>query len=240
MSDREVMQQALDALENLGKHTSERKCDEAITALRAALEQQDEPVVEPEETYKAVPMKTVRTGVVTWDKQAEPVAVRTPGQTRTQAFVLAEREACAQLCDRFANRMMSAEECADAIRARGQQAEPVDKALTNAEPQVDKEQAESGLDAVLAEREACAQLCEEVGRHHDSQRADLAFDLAQAIRWRRVLRHPQQAEPVWELGVAGRLSAEASALAGCERRSEPEANHATQNCSNDTANDGGA
>jgi hypothetical protein len=31
-----------------------------------------------------------------------------------------EREACAGLCDRFANRMMSAEECADAIRERGQ------------------------------------------------------------------------------------------------------------------------
>lgn len=30
-----------------------------------------------------------------------------------------EREACAGLCDRFANRMMSAEECAAAIRARG-------------------------------------------------------------------------------------------------------------------------
>jgi len=34
--------------------------------------------------------------------------------------VQAEREACAGLCDRFANRMMTAEECADAIRARGQ------------------------------------------------------------------------------------------------------------------------
>jgi len=33
--------------------------------------------------------------------------------------VAREREACAELCDRFANRMMSAEECADAIRARG-------------------------------------------------------------------------------------------------------------------------
>jgi len=31
-----------------------------------------------------------------------------------------EREECAQLCDRFANRMMSAEECAAAIRARGE------------------------------------------------------------------------------------------------------------------------
>ena len=30
----------------------------------------------------------------------------------------AEIEACAGLCERFANRMMSAEECADAIRAR--------------------------------------------------------------------------------------------------------------------------
>ena len=29
-----------------------------------------------------------------------------------------EREACAGLCDRFANRMRDAEECADAIRAR--------------------------------------------------------------------------------------------------------------------------
>jgi hypothetical protein len=38
--------QALDALENLGRHTSERECDEAITALRAALAQQAEPVVE--------------------------------------------------------------------------------------------------------------------------------------------------------------------------------------------------
>jgi hypothetical protein len=36
-----------------------------------------------------------------------------------QKAVLAEREACAGLCDRFANRMMTAEECAEAIRARG-------------------------------------------------------------------------------------------------------------------------
>lgn len=32
----------------------------------------------------------------------------------------AECEACVELCDRFANRMMSAKECADAIRARKQ------------------------------------------------------------------------------------------------------------------------
>lgn len=31
-----------------------------------------------------------------------------------------ERDACAGMCDRFANRMMSAEECAAAIRSRGQ------------------------------------------------------------------------------------------------------------------------
>ena len=37
-----------------------------------------------------------------------------------QRAMQAEREECAALCDRFANRMMSAEECADAIRARGQ------------------------------------------------------------------------------------------------------------------------
>ena len=43
-----------------------------------------------------------------------------PYMQRFAALVRAdERESCAQLCDRFANRMMTAEECADAIRARG-------------------------------------------------------------------------------------------------------------------------
>jgi hypothetical protein len=43
----------------------------------------------------------------------------TNGEIQDAALVAAaEREACAGLCDRFANRMMSAEECADAIRAR--------------------------------------------------------------------------------------------------------------------------
>ena len=43
------------------------------------------------------------------------------GLRRFAALVAsAEREACAGLCERFAKRMMSAEECADAIRARGQ------------------------------------------------------------------------------------------------------------------------
>lgn len=48
-------------------------------------------------------------------------AVKTPTDLeRFAALARAdEREACAQLCDRFANRMMTAEECADAIRARG-------------------------------------------------------------------------------------------------------------------------
>lgn len=40
-------------------------------------------------------------------------------QTGCEAGRRSERESCAQLCDRFANRMMTAEECADAIRARG-------------------------------------------------------------------------------------------------------------------------
>ena len=31
-----------------------------------------------------------------------------------------EREECAKLCQRFSDRLMSAGECADAIRARGQ------------------------------------------------------------------------------------------------------------------------
>jgi len=38
--------QALDALENLGWHGSERECDEAIKSLERALAQQAEPVVD--------------------------------------------------------------------------------------------------------------------------------------------------------------------------------------------------
>lgn len=46
MTDREVMRQALDVLEDLHEHHPS-KCDEPINALRAALAQQAEPVVEP-------------------------------------------------------------------------------------------------------------------------------------------------------------------------------------------------
>jgi hypothetical protein len=61
------------------------------------------------------------------------------------------------------------------------------------------------------------------------------------IQWsqleRLVALAKQQADPVWELGVAGRLSAEATALASRERRTKPEPDHTTKNCSNDTADD---
>ena len=41
------------------------------------------------------------------------------GEDEKLEFVAAhEREECAKLCQRFSNRMMSAGECADAIRAR--------------------------------------------------------------------------------------------------------------------------
>ena len=67
-------------------------------------------------------MKTViemvrAAGFPKWDDH-EPVTVDM--YARFADLVRAdEREACAGLCDRFANRMMSAQECADAIRARG-------------------------------------------------------------------------------------------------------------------------
>ena len=42
------------------------------------------------------------------------------GEDEKLEFVAAhEREECAKLCQRFSNRMMSAGECVDAIRARG-------------------------------------------------------------------------------------------------------------------------
>ena len=68
-------------------------------------------------------MKTVSemvraAGFPRWDDH-EPVTVDM--YARFADLIRAdEREACAGLCDRFANRMMSAQECADAIRARGQ------------------------------------------------------------------------------------------------------------------------
>ena len=41
------------------------------------------------------------------------------GEDEKLEFAMAhEREECAKLCQRFSNRMMSAGECADAIRAR--------------------------------------------------------------------------------------------------------------------------
>jgi len=59
MSDLEkAARQALDALENFGKHTSERECDEAITALRAALAQQAEPV--------ELADKAINVAITTW------------------------------------------------------------------------------------------------------------------------------------------------------------------------------
>lgn len=62
-----------------------------------------------------------------WDEddlttQGNPFADGTPAYWAWEGWsagVKTEREACAGLCDRFANRMMSAEECAAAIRARG-------------------------------------------------------------------------------------------------------------------------
>ena len=50
-------------------------------------------------------------------------------------------------------------------------------------------------------------------------------------------RPQQQAEPVWELGVAGRLSAEATTLASREGRSEPEPDHSTKNSGHHAAGD---
>ena len=42
------------------------------------------------------------------------------GEDEKLEFAMAhEREECAKLCQRFSNRMMSAGECVDAIRARG-------------------------------------------------------------------------------------------------------------------------
>ena len=67
---------ALDALENLGWHGSERECDEAITALRAALKQA-EPVVDYTLLHDVAEKDGVRAALELKDKlkqQAEPVS----------------------------------------------------------------------------------------------------------------------------------------------------------------------
>ena len=133
-------------------------------------------------------------------------------------------------------------ETVDALRAAlSQQAEPVvcvcgDPTSLGIVHRTDRpcyaQQAEP--DAVLAEREACANIAREVGTNTlpEDFALDRCYEIESAIRARG-----QQAEPVWELGVAGRLSAEAAALAGCERRSEPEPDHTTENAGHHTAGD---
>jgi hypothetical protein len=157
--------QALDALKLHGEqypHMVKGYCFDAITVLEDALAQQAEPVVEPvTEAVEPVDIKALaakaglpmawisENGVIQWSqlerlvalafplhssaKQAEPVQVEPVADA-----VLAEREACAQLCADYTEwcrqwgqdsnhtaAEAAAEECADAIRARGQQAEPV-------------------------------------------------------------------------------------------------------------------
>jgi len=154
MTDLEkAARQALDALENEWFWPTPRFAIDAIDALRAALAQQ----------------------------QAEPVAV------------LAEREACANIAREVGTNTLPEDfaldrcyEIESAIRARGQQAEPhkpaidadngqsmtqakpvVDKALTNTEPQVDKEQAKPGVESMLRAGKFCDANCTAIDHHAD-------------------------------------------------------------------------
>jgi len=140
----QAARQALDALENIGKHISKRECDEAIDALRAALAQQAEPVAwglfskhpvdnewvlqhpvrfskEDANSDRAMYEKTtvldVRPLYASPQQQAEPVV----------DAVLAEREACAKVaqetvCDTHipTGYEIYGTRVAAAIRARGQ------------------------------------------------------------------------------------------------------------------------
>ena len=113
---REAAQQALEALEYDGL----LKKRQAITALRAALAQQAEPVVgiiEPrieEDSRQTLD-----------DAMQQPRAMAQAYESGYNAGVAHEREACAQACEaRFMGDMtredMEARRCAAAIRARGE------------------------------------------------------------------------------------------------------------------------
>jgi hypothetical protein len=88
----QAARQALDAIDDIPSYLQLTALIPHIETLRAALAQQAEqvqaePVVEPDETYKAVPLKAVRTGVVIWDKQAEPVAWTTMPDADDWTFI---------------------------------------------------------------------------------------------------------------------------------------------------------
>ena len=135
--ERAVMQQALEAL----KYLHEEKCDymrrnnlgdplredaarlalPAITALRAALAQQEEPVW----MHPWPPVRAQQAEPQTIDEALQqPRAMAQAYENGYKAGVAAEREECAKLCEaRFMGDMtredMEARRCAAAIRARG-------------------------------------------------------------------------------------------------------------------------
>ena len=105
--DRAVVEQALEALDKLYLPGELERVNAAITALRAALAQQDEP-------------QTLN------DAMQQPRAMAQAYENGYNAGVAHEREACAQVCEaRFVGDLtredMEARRCAAAIRARGEQ-----------------------------------------------------------------------------------------------------------------------
>ena len=126
---RAAAQQALEALEN--EHNSPRgygyelsvyearETSAAITALRAALAQQAEPVVGIIEPQIKVDSHQPLDAAM-----QQPRAMAQAYENGYKAGVAAEREACAQVCEaRFVGDLnredMEARRCAAAIRARG-------------------------------------------------------------------------------------------------------------------------
>ena len=114
---RKAAQQALEALEYDGL----LKKRQAITALRAALAQQAEPVVGIIE-----PQIKVDSHQTLDDAMHLPRAMSQAYENGYKAGVAAEREECAQVCEaRFVGDLnredMEARRCAAAIRARGVQ-----------------------------------------------------------------------------------------------------------------------
>lgn len=122
---REAAQQALEALGAMNPYPASKEDQRAsaITALRAALAQQDEPVwMHPWPPVRAQQAEPQTIG----EAMQQPRSMAQAYENGYKAGVAHEREACAQVCEaRFVGDLnredMEARRCAAAIRARGVQ-----------------------------------------------------------------------------------------------------------------------
>ena len=120
MTKDEALDLALDALKaSKHGHLDHAWADEAITAIKQA---RSAPVQEPTATVTSESGNPDVT-MSWWHEPALPVGTKLyttpPAAQRLEAAILAEREACAKVCEEYADDVRTGVTCAKAIRNRG-------------------------------------------------------------------------------------------------------------------------